>query len=84
MLTSREVATLIILATALLIVLVVPKFRAHMAPSTAALVRAAVAPRLVWIYLIVVFVVVASTALAWLIGLWEASLRTGSFERRSR
>lgn len=74
MLTSREMATLTIVVTAILVVLVIPKFRAHMAPSMRAVARAALAPRLVCVYAIVVAISAVSTAVAWLIGLWDVSL----------
>lgn len=74
MLTSRELATIIIIVATIAVVFVVPKFRAHMAPSLKAVVRAAFVPRLVWLYLVVVLVAASSTALAWVIGLWDLNL----------
>ena len=74
MLTSREIASLILIGTAVVVVFTVPKFRAHMAPSIRAVMRAAFVPRLVWLYGVVVIMSVASTAVAWLIGLWDPSL----------
>ncbi len=74
MLTSRELATVIIILVAFAVVLAVPKFRAHMGPSLIAVLRAAFVPRLIWLYLVIVLVTAASTALAWVIGLWDLSL----------
>lgn len=74
MLTSRELATVIIILVALAVVVAVPKFRAHMGPSLIALVQTAFVPRLVWLYFIVILVAAGSTALAWVIGLWDLSL----------
>ncbi len=74
MLTSRELATVIIVAVTIALVLVVPKFRAHMAPSLMAVISAGFVPRLVWLYFVVVLVAACSTALAWVIGLWDVGL----------
>ena len=74
MLTSRELATVIIIVATIAVVLGVPKLRAHMAPSLKAVMRAAFVPRLVWLYLVVVSVAASSTALAWAIGLWDLGL----------
>ena len=74
MLTSRELATVIIIVATIAVVLGVPKFRAHMAPPLRSVVRAAFVPRLVWLYLVVVLIAASSTALAWVIGLWDLSL----------
>ncbi|MFT2816838.1 hypothetical protein [Leifsonia sp. A12D58] len=73
-LTSREIASVILIGAAVVVVLAVPKFRAHMAPSIRAVVRAAFVLRLVWLYIVVVIMSVASTGVAWLIGLWDVSL----------
>lgn len=74
MLTSRELATVIIIVATTAVVFGVPKFRAHMAPSLKPVMRAAFVPRLVWLYLVVVLVAASSTALAWVIGLWDLNL----------
>lgn len=74
MLTSRELTTAIIIVATITVVFGVPKFRAHMAPSLRTAVRAAFAPCLLWLYLVVVLVAAGSTVLAWVVGLWDLNL----------
>lgn len=74
MLTSREMASAIIIAGLVLVVIIVPKFRRHMAPSMKAVLKAAFAPRLVWVYVIVVAASAVSTWIAWCVGLWDVTL----------
>lgn len=73
-LTSREMATVIIIVATIAVVFGVPKSRAHMAPLLQAVVRATFVPRLAWLYLVVVLVAASSTAVAWAIGLWDLNL----------
>ena len=74
MLTTREIASLLLVGAFALTIIVVPKFRRHLAPSLRGLVRAAFAPRLVGLYVVVVVAAATSIAVAWCIGLWEWNL----------
>ena len=71
MLTSREVASLLLVGAVALTLLVVPKFRKHLGPSFRDLLQAALAPKLLSAYFLVVLAATASTAVASFIGLWE-------------
>ncbi|TFC92176.1 hypothetical protein E3T28_07160 [Cryobacterium sinapicolor] len=74
MLTTREIASLLLMGAVALTLVVVPKFRQHFAPSIIGALRAAFAPKLVSVYLLVVAASAASTAGAWRVGLWEWNL----------
>jgi len=74
MLTTREIASLLLMGAVALTILVVPKFRQHLAPLIISVLRAAFAPKLVGVYLLVVVASAASTAAAWRVGLWEWNL----------
>jgi hypothetical protein len=73
-LTTREIASLMLIGTLVLTILAVPKFRRHMAPSMRGVIEAAFAPKLVGVYILVIAASAASTAIAWRIGLWETNL----------
>jgi hypothetical protein len=72
-LTTREIASLMLIGTLVLTILVVPKFRRHMGPSVRGVIRAAFAPKLVGVYVLVIAASAASTAVAWRIGLWDTN-----------
>jgi len=74
MLTTRETASLLLMGAIALTMIVVPKFRRHMAPSFRAVLRAVFQPRLVGLYAVLLVVATASTAIAWRIGLWDWNL----------
>lgn len=74
MLTPREMATVVIIGATITIVFGMPKSRAHMAPLLQEVVRAAFAPRLAWLYVVVVLVAASSTTVAWAIGMWDLNL----------
>ena len=74
MLTTREIASLLLIGVVALTILVVPKLRHHMAPSIRGVFRAAFAPKLIGVYVLVVVASTASTVVAWRVGLWEWNL----------
>lgn len=74
MLTTREIASIVLIGAVVLVLLVVPKLRKHMAPSVRQLLRAVLAPRLILVCLLVVAASAASTTVAWWIGLWDWAL----------
>jgi hypothetical protein len=73
-LTTREAASLILVSVLVVSVLVLPTWRRQMSPLFRSLLRAAMAPRLLVTYGLVVIVCSASTALAWWLGLWDSSM----------
>lgn len=74
MLTSREAASLILIGAVALVFAVLPGLRRSVAPSFRSLLKAALAPRLLVVYLIVLAISTASTTLAWRLGLWDQGL----------
>lgn len=74
MLTTRESASLILVAALVLTLVVVPKLRMQFAPSLRKVSRAAFARPLPRVYGLIVLVASVSTALAWKIGIWDWSL----------
>lgn len=79
MLTTRESASLILLAAFVLTLAVVPKFRKHLAPSFREVLRAAFARPLPGVYVLILIVASASTLLASKIGIWDWSLAKDAF-----
>lgn len=74
MLTTREVASFIIVGAVALVFVLVPKLRRHMALSARQLLHAVVVPRLLLVYFLVLVTSAASTAVSWWIGPWDWDL----------
>jgi hypothetical protein len=74
LLSTREIASLLLVGAFVVAMFAVPKFRRHLAPSFRGVLKATFVPRLVGVYVIVLITAGASTALAWWIGLWDWSL----------
>lgn len=74
MLTSRETASLILLGAVFLAIALVPTVRRQLGPAIGDLIRAGLLRPLLVVYMLVVLVTSASTALAWKIGIWDWSL----------
>lgn len=72
--TTREVASLILIGAGALVFMLVPKLRKHVAPSARQLLHAIVVPRLLLAYFLVLVASTASTAVSWRIGLWDWDL----------
>lgn len=71
MLSTREIASLILLGTVISSFIVVPKLRRTIVPSLWDLLKSAFAWKLLIVYILVVLVSAGSTTLGWLIGLWD-------------
>lgn len=74
MLTTREVASLLLLAAFVVPIVAVPNMRRSVVPAVPPLLRAALNPKLLLVYVLVVVVSAASTVVAWWLGLWSWSL----------
>ncbi|WP_156958243.1 hypothetical protein [Bifidobacterium crudilactis] len=74
MLTTRETASLILLGTVLAALLVIPKLRRNVMPIIRPVLRAALVPRLLIMYVLVVGMSAVSTVLAWRVGIWNWSM----------
>lgn len=74
MLTSREIASLIIIGAFVLTVALAPRLGRDVGPHLRSLLVSIFARPLVVVYAIVLAASATSTALAWWIGLWDWSL----------
>lgn len=74
MLTSRELATVIIVIAVLTLALALPSSRKSLLTSLQSLIKSALHPKLLSSYLAIFLTSAISTAIAWRIGLWDSSL----------
>lgn len=74
MLTTREVASLLLVVAFVVVIVAVPTLRRAVAPAIPPLLRAALNPKLVLVYFLVVAVSAVSTGVAWWLGLWDWGL----------
>lgn len=74
MLTTRETASLLLIAALVVVIVAVPKLRRATVPEIPSVAQAALSPKLVIVYFLVVAASAASTGTAWFFGLWDLSL----------